>query len=124
MRQLLLGPFTNGEIPEDQTIAFAPVDKDYTGYVLSFATEKGGTPGNTGDGTDVTLTGTIEWLDQTKGVAYVRFADGDLVNEGTDPLWYLIQLWAYKSVTPKRKTATIAIGFYVEPAVGTGAPAT
>ena len=124
MRQLLTGPFTDGEIPDDLFVSFVVGGKDHAGYVLSYSAEKGGTPGVTGSGTAVVLSAITGWNDQDSGLAFFRFADGDLDldSDAVVPVWYMIQLWADKTSTPVRRTATIGIGFFVEPSVGDGGP--
>ncbi len=122
MRQLLTGPFTDGEIPDDLFVKFEVADRDYSAYVLSYSAERGGTPGVTGSGTPFTLAAATGWADDSTGLAFLRFADGDLDIDSDASVWYMVQLWADKSAAPVRRTATIGIGFFVEPAVGAGGP--
>ena len=121
MRQLLTGPFTDGEIPDDLFVKFTVADRDYSAYVLSYSAERGGTPGRTGSGDTVALSANVGWADDSTGLAFLRFADGDLdLDSPTGPVWYMVQLWADKTASPVRRTATIGIGFFVERSVGDG----
>ncbi len=62
-RELLIGPFTAGEIPEDQFVKFQPADTDYADHSVTAGSEKNGIPGKTGSGTTVALGATIQWAD-------------------------------------------------------------
>ena len=117
MRTLLIGPYTDGELPDDVTVDFEPEVVDYANYVVSVEVSK--LAGETWEA--VTFNGTSGWSVQAQGIAYIRFGDGDL--EADDPYTvYELQVWAHHATVVERKKATLRIRYYVYPATGAGAP--
>lgn len=105
----LIGPYTEGEIPDPLLLKFYEEDKDLSGWSIAVTMTR--------DGVELNPGGTALWEDDTLGIGRYEFADGDIdVTDGEEKSSYRMEFWAGNGTL---RLASLLVLFDVNKAVGT-----